>query len=181
WSKLAVPAGAVHSGGMRLGLARRLDGRQALTVELDNTGTAAGGKWDAKLHLEAVGTSWGAMQWTLAAEKLDVGMGQIELDLDGLEAVAEVDEGRLTLREMSMQQAGLLEGQGAFELGGEREWWLYIHGRRLPVPAYRELDAQAMISAWGSGSDVRLQQVYARAGELQIFGDGYYNREWETP
>lgn len=181
WSELALPAGALHSGGMRLGLARRLDGRQALTVKLDNTGTAAGGKWDATLHLQGLGESSDTMQWTLSAEKLDVGIGQIELDLDGLRAVADAEDGRLTLREMSMQQAGLLEGQGAFDLGGERKWWIYILGRRLPVPTYREVDAQVMISAWGEGLDIRLEKIYARAGDLQITGDGYYNQGWDTP
>ncbi len=181
WSDLTLPRGVVHSGKMTLDLRRRLDGQQALMITLQNQGRAAGASWDAKLNIEALGKTWEAMQWTLSADALDVGIGGRNLDLDGLRAIAHVTAERIVLEEMTLTGTGLLEGEGELRLDGDRQWWVYVHGRRLTVPDYPQIDAQVMVSAWGNQDSVRLEELYGRIGDLQFKADGHYSPTWETP
>jgi hypothetical protein len=172
WRDVRIPAAVTLNGQLRGELTCPLPGQPRVHATLNSAGTAVGaGTWESQVSLTGEGSSWGQLQLQLRGEHL-AWNGARQLALDNLVASIITNGRRATIESVQLEGSDHLSGRGGYDFD-QRSFWLWLRADELALSP-KHVPLSFMINAWGDAGQVRLQQFFAQAPDLELSGDGYY-------
>ncbi|WP_428937023.1 hypothetical protein [Fontivita pretiosa] len=182
WRDVALPAEFSHSGTLQASLRTPWPNRSQITASIDLASRHDAGSLAAAIQLQGQGQSFRNIDWTATFEKLTLSGRRRHLELQQLVARLRSGPQRITLDELRLpgDQASGLAGRGQLDLA-RQQWWLWLNGEQFPLRGAEVQTLAFNCNLWGSHGYVQLHELYLRAGDLQINGQGFYDNRLPRP
>jgi hypothetical protein len=174
WRDVRLPSTAAHNGQLHAELRSPLPGQPQVRLNLQSAGKllADVGTWDTQLNLIGEGSSWNQLRLQLTGERF-AWNGVRQLALNNLVASIVTNGRNATVESIRLEGSERLSGRGGYDFD-RQSFWLWLRGDEMTLTPARDLPLSFMVNAWGDDQQVRLQQLFVQAPDLELSGDGYY-------
>jgi hypothetical protein len=173
WQNIAFPPTATQSGDLSLSYAPTL-GNTAIKADLHSYGAIPAGHWDADLSLTGAGKSLATLEWSLAANRLQLAATNGRaIDLSGLAAKFTATPRTIALASATLGGAHPIVALGNYDLS-TGVWWLSLSATPYAIPAMPTNPLDLSIDAWGNPQLAHVKNLYLRTGPITVTGDGEY-------
>ena len=181
WTDLMIPKAGItgFGGSVKLKLATPFPDRPQVEGSVVTRGVTPDGPWESTVGVVGNGRGgWDQMDWTLTAQDLEW-KGNYPFTLDGLVAKLETrpseKSGAALVRLIDVDQPKHpAEARGEVDLGtGAWNAWVNVGGIGLPKSP-EGVQLTFMLNAWGNPEMVRLNELFLRAGEGELWASGWY-------
>ncbi|HEV2292713.1 MAG TPA: hypothetical protein VGR35_02595 [Tepidisphaeraceae bacterium] len=179
WDEIVQAGGVRHGGRLAASVTNTL-GNRTVTADLATHGTVRGGQWDAEVKLTGGGREWNQMRWTLAAPVLSWKGPPREVVLDGLVAKIITRGKVLELTSVELPSAERVRGNGKIDVEAQA-WSVDLSGRGWPLPRLPESTLEFRLDAAGDFIRYKLNELFLQSGDMQVSGNGFYDRELPKP
>ena len=193
WSTLHPARGIDTTGTFTASMQPQWPDRYAITAQLTTAGSALALPYSADIALTAAGKNWNAAEATITARTLRYDW-KTPIRLDGLVAHIASNPGQIQLTDVSIARlnssngttGGSVIGSGALKYDPTHpgtdhyNWWLYLAGENLTIPAIPNSPITpptiaGAFNAWGDQQNIGLKNSYAVLGSVLATADGYYH------
>ena len=181
WSDLKYPAGFSHSGDLTADLTTSGAGRWTAVIQLNGRSRGSEGRLEFIAQASGTSSSWTDWQWTARAGRLQWTGRPRDLSLANVSAAGVFQDSKLSLRELTIEDAGDvklsgLRAGGAYDLR-TRQWTLSLAADQVRVASSTGMRLEANLAGDHQRIEVRALDAWAAGVHARVGGSYDYRLE----